>query len=116
MNLQNINQQPRLLKDNFTPYPCDDLLQNPICPKEIKPSVFQMLPSFYGRQHEDPYAHLKEFQRIYEHSLGVQARKILWYAHIVNYLVIILLKLLLQRCYNMGFIGQLYLYIFMIFF
>ena len=31
---------------------------------EIKPNTIQMLPSFYGRNHEDPYRHVDEFLEI----------------------------------------------------
>ena len=31
---------------------------------EIKASIIQMLPSFYGLSHEDPYRHLDEFLEI----------------------------------------------------
>jgi hypothetical protein len=31
---------------------------------DLKPHVIQMLPSFYGLDHENPYAHVKKFKNI----------------------------------------------------
>ena len=31
---------------------------------ELKPSIIQLLPSFYGLEREDPYMHVKEFLEI----------------------------------------------------
>lgn len=55
--------EPRLLKDNFTSHPCEDLLQNFVYAKEIKPCGFQILPTFYGHQNEDLYVYLREFKK-----------------------------------------------------
>jgi hypothetical protein len=32
---------------------------------DLKPHVIQLLPSFYGLDHENPYAHVKKFRNIY---------------------------------------------------
>jgi hypothetical protein len=32
---------------------------------DLKPHVIQMLPSFYGLDHENPYSHVKKFKNIY---------------------------------------------------
>jgi hypothetical protein len=32
---------------------------------DLKPYVIQLLPSFYGLNHENPYAHVKKFKNIY---------------------------------------------------
>jgi hypothetical protein len=31
---------------------------------DLKPHVIQMLPSFYGLEHENPYSHVKKFRSI----------------------------------------------------
>jgi hypothetical protein len=32
---------------------------------DLKPHVIQLLPSFYGLDHENPYSHVKKFKNIY---------------------------------------------------
>ena len=60
---------PRQLREYFTPskYTYSPCIQVPLVETvqyEIKSSVIQMLPSFYGLTNEDPYKHLDEFLEI----------------------------------------------------
>jgi len=62
-------QKPVLLRDHYVPttYTPSSSLQLPditAAHYEIKPSIIQMLPSFYGLDNEDPYKHLDEFLEI----------------------------------------------------
>ncbi|XP_062166979.1 uncharacterized protein LOC133873272 [Alnus glutinosa] len=59
-------QKPVLLRNHYVPttYTPSSSLQLPditAAHYEIKPSIIQMLPSFYGLDNEDPYKHLDEF-------------------------------------------------------
>ena len=63
------NDPPRQLKEYFTPStytysPCIQVPPVEATQYEIKSSIIQMLPSFYGLSNEDPYKHLKEFLEI----------------------------------------------------
>ncbi len=67
--LKMAEEQPKLLREYFTP----TIYTSPSCIRlpevaavqyEIKSSVIQMLPSFYGLTNEDPYKHLDEFLEI----------------------------------------------------
>jgi hypothetical protein len=58
-----------LLRDRYVPstYTSPSCLQLPnvtAAHYEIKSSIIQMLPSFYGLDNEDPYKHLDEFLEI----------------------------------------------------
>ncbi|XP_043717572.1 uncharacterized protein LOC122665485 [Telopea speciosissima] len=64
------NPQARPLSDHFTPtaYQPQIGIRLPIIAAthyEIKSSIIQMLPSFYGHQNEEPYKHLDEFLEIF---------------------------------------------------
>ena len=57
------------LRDHFTPTTyaptlCINMPQIGATHYEIKSSIIQMLPSFYGLSNEDPYKHLDEFLEI----------------------------------------------------
>lgn len=55
----------RQLREYFTPshtyYPCIPVPPMEAVRYEIKSSIIQMLPSFYGLNNEDAYKHLDEF-------------------------------------------------------
>jgi hypothetical protein len=62
-------QKPVLLRDHYvpttyTPFSSLKLPDITAALYEIKPSIIQMLPSFYGLDNEDPYKHLDEFLEI----------------------------------------------------
>jgi hypothetical protein len=62
-------QKPVLLRDHYvpttyTPFSSLKLPDITAAHYEIKPSIIQMLPSFYGFDNEDPYKHLDEFLEI----------------------------------------------------
>ena len=78
-SIQSINQimdnlngevaQPVTLRDhfvptNYTPTSCIHIPNVGAAQYEIKSSIIQMLPSFYGLNNEDPYKHLDEFLEI----------------------------------------------------
>jgi hypothetical protein len=63
-------ERPVLLRDHYLPstYYSPSCLQLPnvtVANYEIKSSIIQMLPSFYGLNNEDPYKHIDEFLEIY---------------------------------------------------
>jgi hypothetical protein len=63
-------QKPVLLRDHYVPTtytPSSSLQLSDITAAhyEIKPSIIQMLLSFYGLDNKDPYKHLDEFLEIY---------------------------------------------------
>ena len=63
------NDPPKQLKEYFTPStytysPCIQVPPVEATQYEIKSSIIQMLPSFYGLSNEDPYKHLEEFLEI----------------------------------------------------
>ena len=69
MDPQRGNEPPCQLKEYFTlsayTYsPCIQPSPAEAVQYEIKSSVIQMLPSFYGLANEDPYKHLDEFLEI----------------------------------------------------
>jgi hypothetical protein len=62
-------ERPVLLRDHYLPSTCNSpsCLQLPnitVANYEIKSSIIQMLPSFYGLNNEDPYKHIDEFLEI----------------------------------------------------
>jgi len=62
-------ERPVLLRDHYLPstYNSPSCLQLPnvtVANYEIKSSIIQMLPSFYGLNNEDPYKHIDEFLEI----------------------------------------------------
>jgi hypothetical protein len=62
-------ERPVLLRDHYLPsiYNSPSCLQLPnvtVDNYEIKSSIIQMLPSFYGLNNEDPYKHIDEFLEI----------------------------------------------------
>ncbi|GAV87578.1 hypothetical protein CFOL_v3_31004 [Cephalotus follicularis] len=62
--------QRRPLSEHFTPraYTTASCIRVPAVQTaqyEIKSSIIQMLPSFYGLSNEEPYKHLDEFIEIY---------------------------------------------------
>ncbi|XP_058198357.1 uncharacterized protein LOC131313877 [Rhododendron vialii] len=62
-------QDPPSLKSHFiptsyTPSSCIQLPATTATHYEIDPNMIQMLPSFYGKEQEDPYRHLNEFIEI----------------------------------------------------
>ena len=68
-NLNGEVAQPITLRDHFvptkyTPTSCIHIPNVGAAQYEIKSSVIQMLPSFYGLNNEDPYKHLDEFLEI----------------------------------------------------
>jgi hypothetical protein len=57
------------LRELFTPvatssHLCIVLPQTNATHYDLKPHVIQMLPSFYGLDHENPYSHVKKFKNI----------------------------------------------------
>ena len=68
-NLDVLDVPNRTLKDYFTPtaYTSPSCIQFPnttAAHYEIKSRTIQMLPSFHGLAHDDPYKHLNEFLKI----------------------------------------------------
>ena len=52
------------MPNTYTPASCITRPDVGVSHFEIKASVIQMLPSFYGLSNEDPYRHLDEFLEI----------------------------------------------------
>ena len=69
-NIQMGHQEiPKQMKEYFIPQSynpssCIQLPNIPAAHYEIKPSIIQVLPSFYENTNEDPYRHLNKFFEI----------------------------------------------------
>ena len=71
MNLQQQAPQERPFKDYFSPLTnlstsCIRYPNVAVRSFELKPSVLNCLPTFYGLENEDPYNHLNDFHALFQ--------------------------------------------------
>ena len=69
IEIENMAEQERVFKDYFSPLAnpttsCIVLPDTNAANFELKPSVLNCLPNFYGLDKEDPYNHLNDFYAI----------------------------------------------------
>jgi hypothetical protein len=68
-NIENVAETRTTLRELFSPITtnppsCRVLPATTAAHFELKPHIIQLLPSFHGFDHEDPYQHVKDFLEI----------------------------------------------------